>query len=112
MCQFSITLYPTEKVPWCLYTLFEIDVVRIKMNCNCGVKPQTCNVVYDLNRKISAISALATMKFIHMTFTENLSHRHQNSISIGILPNTCEAYSSNIVIPDTVEMISNDPILT
>ena len=61
MCQFDTALYITEKVSWCLYTLFVNDAGRIKKNCNCKVKLQTHNVAYNLNRNLWAVSALSAL---------------------------------------------------
>ena len=47
-----------------------------------------------------------------MVFTAKLLNWCQNLISVGILPNACEAYSKNIYIPTTVEFTKNDPTLT
>ena len=62
MFKFDTALYPTEKVPWCLYTLLVNDAERFTMKCNCEVKPQTHNVSYNLNRNLWASSALHTKK--------------------------------------------------
>ena len=56
MCQFDTACYPTEKVSWCLYTLFVNYTERIKK------KLHTHNVEYNLNRNLWAISALAMKK--------------------------------------------------
>ena len=61
MCKFSMAL-STEKVSWCLNMLFVNGTEQIKANCNYEVKPQTCNVAFNLNRNLWAISALATKK--------------------------------------------------
>ena len=112
MCQFDTDLYPTEKVSWCLYALFVSDAERIKLNCNCEVKLQTHNVAYNLNKNLLTVSALATdklqMQCLQKTYCMNVNTIFQ----LISLPNTCEAYSRNIYIPTTVELINSDPNLT
>ena len=80
------------------------------MNCNCEVKLQIRNVVYNLNRHLWVTSALATEK-LQICFQKTYHINVKTPFQLVFVPNVCEAYSRNICIPTTVELTNNDSTL-
>ena len=105
-------LYPTEKVSWCLYTLFLNDIEQIRINCNCEVEMQTHNVIHNLNRNVWPISALTTEKLytwcLQKTYYVNVKPPSQ----FLFLSNAYDAYRRNMYFPAIVVLMNNDPTLT
>ena len=84
-----MALYPTEKVSCHLYALFVNDAERIKMNCNCEVKPQTHSMAENLNRSLWPISALATEKLQIQFLQKTYGIDVKTSCQLVFLPNGC-----------------------
>ena len=97
-------LYPTDRVDWCMYTLFTNNLEKMQKNCIIKPKVHLTNLAHSLDGNLWAISSIGAEKLqIHCV--------HQNRV-VTIPPplhiidigNSCEAFSTNIYIPAKSEL--------
>ena len=106
LCMFYQTLYPVERINWCIYGLFINDYDRIRRNCLHRTLARTTNLAYNLDGYLWKISALAAEKLQIRCVLETHIIHITPPLQIVDVGNGCEAFSANIYIPAKSELMA------
>ena len=102
LCIFDQTLYPVEKINWCIYALFINDYIRIRRDC-LRTLARTTNFTYSLDGYLWAMNALAVEKLQIRFVMETHINTPLQIVDVG---NGCEAFSANMYIPAKSELMA------
>ena len=104
LCMFDQTLYPAERINWCIYALYINDQNRITRDCRFNTKVRTTNLAYSLDGYLWAVSALAAEKMQVRCVTDTRVIDINPPLQIIDVGNGCEAFSANLYIPAKSEL--------
>lgn len=100
-CRLKSALFPTEKMTWCVYAHFINDPSKIQQHCKIDLLNQTTSLAISLPNNIWVLGVHAPdkLRVSCLSKTEIYYINVEPPFQIIELPDSCEAYSSNILIP-------------
>ena len=107
-CHLNNALYPRKKVNWCVLAFLINNKQLITKSCQLRIKFQTHDLAYNLGRNTWVISTLAVDNLQTWCFTKTHYVHLKLLFQVIIIPNSCEAYSSNICLTANTKLSMQD----
>ena len=111
LCLMNQTLYPIDKLEWCIYALFTNDEKKKREYCSINTHRRDANKAQSLEGYLWAITAFEPGKMQIRCLTDTHVIDIKPPLTIIYVGNGCEAYSNNLFIPAKSELTSTDSSL-
>ena len=111
LCLMNQTLYPIERIEWCIYALFTHNDEKKKEYCSINTRRRDANKAQSLEGYLWAITAFEKGKLQIRCLTDTHVIDIKPPLTIIYVGDGCEAYSNNLFIPAKSELTSTDSLL-
>ena len=107
LCKMNQAMYPSDKINWCIWTLFTRNDRMIKDVCTYNVQKRTGNLAQSLGGYLWAISSIATEKIQVRCLKEPYIVEIKSVLQIIYIGDVCEGYNPSLAIAAKTEVTGN-----
>ena len=107
LCKMNQSMYPSDKVDWCIWALFIRSEQMVKRVCTYDIQKRNGNLAQNLGGYLWAISSVATEKIQVRCLKETYIVEIRAVLQIIYIGDGCEGYSPSLAIAAKTEITSS-----